>query len=59
MALALEKHIHTSEGVAHILIYTNESDPAIESLANWAKLPAPDVSLYGCWEVCNDRRHAF
>jgi len=47
VALALEKHIHTSEGVAHILIYTNESGPAIESLANWAKLPAPDVSLYG------------
>jgi len=45
--LALERHLSTSEAVHHLLIYTNDRPRDIESLNNWSKLPAPDISIYG------------
>lgn len=45
--LALEKNISTSEGVLHILIYTNETRVSIAPLTNWTSLPFPDVAAYG------------
>ena len=45
--LALENHIHTSAGVHHVLIYTNEPDVCIAPLANWPSMPPPDVTVYG------------
>ncbi len=45
--LALENNIRTSEGVRHILIYTNETGACIAPLANWPTMPPPDVTVYG------------
>ena len=45
--LALEKNLYGSEGVRHLLIYSNESGATIAPLANWPSLPSPDVSVYG------------
>lgn len=45
--LALERNISTSEGVLHILIYTNEALASIAPLPNWPSLPSPDVAVYG------------
>jgi hypothetical protein len=45
--LALENNIRTSEGVRHVLIYTNESGACIAPLANWPSMPPPDVTVYG------------
>lgn len=45
--LALEKNIRTSDGVLHILIYVNETDTIVQTLANWPSLPPPDVNAYG------------
>ncbi|MBW1903223.1 MAG: hypothetical protein JRJ20_16590 [Deltaproteobacteria bacterium] len=45
--LALENNIRTSEGVRHVLIYTNEPDACIAPLANWPSMPPPDVTVYG------------
>ena len=45
--LALENNIRTSEGVRHILIYTNETGACIAPLANWPSMPPPDVTVYG------------
>jgi transposase len=45
--LALERHLSTSEAVQHLLIYTDDQPRKIESLPNWSKLPAPDISIYG------------
>jgi len=45
--LAVENNIRSSQGVRHILIYTNESGSAIDPLKNWESLPPPDVTVYG------------
>ena len=45
--LALERHLSTSESVHHLLIYADERPRKVESLPNWSKLPAPDISIYG------------
>lgn len=45
--LALEKNINGSEGVQHLLIYTNEAEPTTAPLPNWSSLPSPDVAVYG------------
>ncbi|MBW1707936.1 MAG: IS21 family transposase [Deltaproteobacteria bacterium] len=45
--LALEKNIRTSDGVHHILLYTNEKEAGIAPLTRWSSLPLPDVSVYG------------
>jgi hypothetical protein len=45
--LALEKNLSGSEGVRHLLIYSNEQIVPIAQLADWSSLPSPDVSLYG------------
>jgi len=46
--LALEKSISSSDGVRHILIYTNGDDaPPIPSLSGRTSLPPPDVTVYG------------
>ena len=47
VALALENNIHTSDGVHHILVYTNDAGADIAPLANWPSLPPPDVTVYG------------
>lgn len=44
--LALEKNLSGSEGVRHLLIYSNEQIVPIAQLADWSSLPSPDVSLY-------------
>ena len=43
---ALEKNIHTSDGVQHILLYANEAIDPIAPLANWTSLPSPDLRVY-------------
>jgi hypothetical protein len=45
--LALEKNINGSEGVQHLLIYSNEAESTTAPLANWPSLPSPDVAVYG------------
>ena len=45
--LALEKNLSGSEGVRHLLIYSNEQIVPIAPLADWSSLSSPDVSLYG------------
>jgi len=45
--LALENNIHTSDGVSHILLYTDEKQDGIVPLSGWSSLPPPDVSVYG------------
>ena len=45
--LAIENNIRTSEGVRHILIYTNDPATGIAPLAKWPSLPPPDVTVYG------------
>lgn len=45
--LALEKNLSCSEGVRHLLIYSNEQIVPITQLAGWSSLPSPDLSLYG------------
>ena len=45
--LALEKKLSGSEGVRHLLIYSNEQVVPIAQLADWSSLPLTDVSLYG------------
>ena len=45
--LALENNIRISDGVRHILIYTNDVNANIVPLANWPSLPPPDVTVYG------------
>lgn len=45
--LALEKNISGSEGVAHILRYTESTGAAIVPLADWPRLPPPDLAVYG------------
>jgi transposase len=45
--LALEKNLSGSEGVRHLLIYSNEQIVPITQLADWSSLPSPDLSLYG------------
>jgi hypothetical protein len=44
--LALETQLSSSEGVKHLLLY---SQPEVlrEPLSQWSSLPSPDVSLYG------------
>ena len=44
--LALEKNINVSEGVEHILIYSNESAGVTAPLSNWTRLQPPDLSVY-------------
>jgi hypothetical protein len=44
--LAVENNISTSEGVRHILIYSNDSGEVMESLPAWSSLPTPDVKVY-------------
>jgi len=45
--LALEKNIHASDGLQHILLYANEVIDPIAPLANWTSLPSPDLAVYG------------
>ena len=45
--LAVENNIRSSQGVRHILVYTNESGAGINPLKNWPSLPPPDVTVYG------------
>lgn len=45
--LALKHHISSSDGVRHLLTYTNGTVAAIAPLASWPSLPAPDISIYG------------
>ena len=45
--LALEHHVSSSDGVRHLLTYTNGTDGAIAPLSTWPSLPAPDISIYG------------
>jgi hypothetical protein len=45
--LALEKSISTSDGVLHILIYTNGDITAFTPLSGWPSLPPPDIAIYG------------
>ena len=45
--LALEKNIHASDGVHHILLYANEVTDLIAPLTNWTSLPSPDLTVYG------------
>lgn len=45
--LALERNLSSSEGVRHLLLYANETDKAMAPLANWSRLPSPDVTVYG------------
>lgn len=47
VGLALEKHINSSAGIRHLLIYANEAEATAAPLANWPGLPAPDVAIYG------------
>jgi transposase len=47
VAQALKNNIRTSEGVRHVLIYTNEPGPCIAPLANWPSISPPDVRVYG------------
>lgn len=43
--LALETYISSSEGVKHLLLYS-QPEPVVEPLSQWSSLPAPDVSRY-------------
>jgi transposase len=45
--LALENNIRTSDGVHHILTYTNDNGDYIAPLTNWPSLPPADVTIYG------------
>jgi len=45
--LAIEHHISSSDGVRHLLTYSNGTDTSMASLASWPSLPAPDLSVYG------------
>lgn len=45
--LALEKNLHTSDGVQHLLIYANEPASDIQPLTTWPSLPAPNIAAYG------------
>jgi len=45
--LALEKNLSTSDGVLHLLLFTNEAGHIAKPLAGWPSLPPPDVSQYG------------
>jgi len=45
--LALETNIYGSEGVRHLLIYTNEKDTSSTPLSQWPSTPSPDVTVYG------------
>lgn len=47
VVLALEKNIRTSPGVEHILLYTGEVGTVSAPLADWPRLPPPDVTVYG------------
>lgn len=47
VALAMEHNISSSDGVRHLLVYTNGTDTSIAPLASWVSLPAPDISVYG------------
>jgi transposase len=45
--LALKRHLSTSEAVHHLLIYADDRPRHIEPLRDWAKLPEPDIAVYG------------
>jgi hypothetical protein len=45
--LAVEKHLSTSDGVRHLLIFANEAGNSTTPLSGWPSLPPPDLSLYG------------
>lgn len=45
--LAVEKHLSTSDGVRHLLIFANEAGNSTPPLSGWPSLPPPDLSLYG------------
>jgi transposase len=45
--LALETNIYGSEGIRHLLIYTNEKDTSSTPLSQWPSMPSPDVTVYG------------
>ena len=52
--LALESNIGSSEGVKHILVFMKEPREEVLPLADWLRLPPPDISVYGQLEVCNE-----
>jgi transposase len=43
--LALETHISSSEGVKHLLRYS-QPEAGVEPLSQWSSFPPPDVSVY-------------
>lgn len=47
VALAVENTISSSDGVRHILTYTDRTDTEAAPLPTWARLPEPDISVYG------------
>jgi len=44
--LALENMVNTSDGVQHILIYTDEILPTTKPLENWSSFSPPDIAVY-------------
>ena len=45
--LALENNISSSQGVRHLLIYTNSLESVTNALDGWGSLPPADVKQYG------------
>jgi hypothetical protein len=45
--LALEKNLCGSDGVRHLLIYTNKKGTGSTPLTDWPSMPSPDVTVYG------------
>jgi transposase len=47
VALAVEHTVSSSDGVRHILTYTERTDIKAAPLPTWTRLPEPDISVYG------------
>lgn len=45
-ALALEKGVNSSEGVSHILLFSNAPERTIAPVQGWEKSKIPDLTLY-------------
>lgn len=45
--LALENNISSSQGVRHLLLYTNGVESTISALQGWDSLPPADIAKYG------------
>lgn len=44
---AIENNISASDGVRHLLAYTDDTGITIAPLAAWPSLPPPDIAVYG------------